>query len=87
MRESLIEKKICDHAKLRGWLVFKATGSKGIPDRIMHKDGKTIYIEVKRTGGKLSKLQEITIKRLNDTGIPATVVYSVEEGVDYVDSQ
>ena len=87
MREALIEKKICDHAKANGWLVFKCTGHKGVPDRILHKDGKTLYIEVKRPGGKLSKLQQITIKRLNDHGIPAVVVYSVQEGIDYVNAQ
>ncbi len=87
MRESVIEKKICDYAKAKGWLVFKCAGSKGIPDRILHKNGKTIYIEVKRPEGKLSKLQKITIKRINDHGIPAVVAYSVKEGIDYVDAQ
>ncbi len=86
MREALIEQKICDYAKANGWLVFKCTGHKGIPDRCAHKDGKTIYIEVKAENGKLSKLQQITIKRLNDHGIPAAVVYSVREGIDFIDS-
>ena len=87
MKESLIEKKVCNYATEQDWLVFKCTGLRGVPDRIFHKDGKTFYIEFKRIGGKLSKLQGVFIKRLKAKSIPVFVINSVEGGIDCVDSQ
>lgn len=87
MRESAIEKKVCNYASDKGWLAFKCTGLKGVPDRIFHKNGKTFYIEFKREGGKPTKLQRVFIKRLMEQSIPVFVIDSVEKGVACVDAQ
>ena len=87
MKESMIEKKVCDYATKKGWLVFKCTGLKGVPDRIFHKEGKTFYIEFKRMEGKLSKIQEVFIRRLTASGIAVYVINSVEGGIACVDAR
>ena len=60
MREQQIQSKIIAYAKANGWLyikVIKASES-GHADIIFLKDGKTIFIEVKKsTGGVKSGLQ------------------------------
>ena len=44
------------------------TNKNGIPDLMCLKDGVTMFIEVKRPNGKLSELQKIRIKQLQDLG-------------------
>jgi len=47
----------------------------GIPDICMILDGHAFFFEVKRPeGGRLSKLQEITIEKINAAGGTAAVV-------------
>ena len=54
-------------------------GTSGIPDIICCYRGKFVAIEVKTLTGKLSKLQEITIKRINEAGGMAIKVTSLQE--------
>ena len=51
----------------------------GIPDIIACVDGQFVAFEVKRKGGKLTKLQEITIQRINAAKGKAYKVQSVGE--------
>lgn len=54
-------------------------GTAGIPDIIICKDGRFIAFEVKMGKGKLTKLQESTIKKILAAGGTAFVVRSVDE--------
>ena len=54
-------------------------GTAGIPDIIACIDGSFYAFEVKNETGKPTKLQKITLSRLNRCGAVATVVRSVEE--------
>ena len=51
----------------------------GIPDIIACVGGYFVAFEVKRPGGKLTKLQEVTIRRINDAKGKACMVQSVAE--------
>ena len=51
----------------------------GIPDIICCYRGKFVLFEVKTSSGKLSKLQKITIKRINEAGGMAFKVVSLQE--------
>jgi hypothetical protein len=84
MRESLIEKKVSDYAKLLGWLTYKFTSPscRGVCDRIYFKSGITILIEFKQLGKKPTKLQLQHINKLKNELIPVYVVDSVEQGKD-----
>jgi len=54
-------------------------GTAGIPDIIACIGGRFIAFEVKVPTGKLTKLQEITIGKINTAGGIAVKVTSVEE--------
>ena len=58
MRESYIEKAVCDYAKSKGWLVFKFLGRRGVPDRIFIRNGTCFYIEFKAPGKEPTELQK-----------------------------
>ena len=54
-------------------------GTAGIPDIIACVDGRFVAFEVKTPSGKLTKLQEITIQRINEATGYACKVTSVGE--------
>lgn len=54
-------------------------GTAGIPDIIVCLKGRFIAFEVKTPSGRLTKLQEITIQRINDAKGKAYKVTSVVE--------
>jgi len=60
-------------------------GTAGIPDIICCIDGRFVAFEVKTPSGKLTKLQEITIQRINDAKGKAYKVTSVEEVIQILD--
>lgn len=84
MKEKTITNQILKYLKARPCcFVFKEHGgiygTAGIPDIICCYRGKFVAIEVKTLTGKLSKLQEITIKRINEAGGMAIKVTSLQE--------
>lgn len=68
------------HIKTHGNMFSKA----GTPDILACVKGHFVAIEVKRPGGVVSKLQELNIKQINDTGGYALVAYSVTEVERYL---
>jgi Holliday junction resolvase len=77
MLESNIQAKIIKRFTDAGYMVIKLikTSKNGIPDLMALKDGKTIFIEVKRPLlGKLSKVQEYRIKELKEYGFETLIL-------------
>jgi Holliday junction resolvase len=77
MLESKIQAKIIKRFTDEGYFVIKLikTNKNGIPDLMILKDGKTIFIEVKRPMvGKLSKVQEYRIKELKEYGFETLIL-------------
>lgn len=88
MRESAIEKKICDYAKSKGCLVFKfvSPGRKGVPDRIIiAPHGRILFMEIKATDKEPTELQYREIRKLNEHHVPVTWTDSVDGGKAWVD--
>lgn len=84
MKEKTITNQILKYLKTEPeCFAFKEHGGiygvSGIPDIICCYKGKFMSFEVKTPQGKLSKLQEITIKRINEAGGIAFKVTSLEE--------
>ena len=81
MLEQQIQKKIIDKLESKGYFVVKTvkTNKNGVPDLIACKDTQCIWIEVKRPGGKLSKLQEYRISEMKRKGLQVMVCYGVDE--------
>jgi len=82
MKESEIEKKVKQHAKLNGWLVFKFTspGRRGVPDNIFLKNKTDIFPEFKFFGKKPNKLQEHLFKKIRKQGFHVPIIDSTEQG-------
>jgi hypothetical protein len=61
-------------------------GTSGIPDIICCFHGRFIAFEVKTQSGKLTKIQEITIQRINDAKGKAYKVTSLEEVINILEN-
>tara|TARA_A200000159_G_scaffold116178_1_gene109573 strand:- start:255 stop:491 length:237 start_codon:yes stop_codon:yes gene_type:complete len=69
--EQQIQTKRIKELEEQGYYVIKLikTNKNGIPDLIaIPPDSEVIFSEVKRPGGKLSKLQEYRLKELKNYG-------------------
>lgn len=75
-RESTIQRNIIKRFEMSGYLVIKLglTNKKGMPDLLCLKNGKAIFIEVKRPGEEPRPLQEYRHKELRDKGFEVLVL-------------
>ena len=73
MKESYIQSQIIVKLESWGWMVVKLiqTNTNGIPDLMAMKDGKTVFIEVKREGEQPAPLQKHRLNQINAKGILA----------------
>ena len=80
MLESKIEKQCVNWAKDNGWLSFKFVSpcNRGVPDRMFLKQGKTVFVEFKQPGGKISTLQRRQIERLRAWDFKVFIIDSLE---------
>lgn len=78
--ESDIERLLCKEVEKLGGRCVK-WGVNGEPDRIvLLPGGLTVFVETKRSDGKLSRLQDEKIRRLRQLGFLVFVPYT-KEGV------
>jgi hypothetical protein len=79
--EQQIQSKIKKYAEGKGWIVIKTIklSEAGFPDLFMFKDGKTIFIEVKKVGGVVSPLQELRQRQLREQGFTCEVIDNLEQ--------
>ena len=75
MLEQQIQTKIIKQLTKEGWLCLKIIklSASGYPDLLCHRNGETMYIEVKRPVGKLSALQQLRIAELREKGITVKI--------------
>lgn len=84
MREQVVEFYLRDRVKDSGGIAYKWTspGNSGVPDRIViFPGGRIVFVELKKPGGKPTKLQEVQHKRLRKLGCDVWVIDS-KESVD-----
>lgn len=84
--EAQIQAKIIKIMENDGWFVVKLiqTNRNGIPDLVAHKEGKTLYVEVKAINGRISPLQAHRITELTKAGIPSFIVRTETEINDII---
>ena len=78
MTEQQVQRKRIKELEEEGYYVIKLikTNKNGIPDLVaIPPNCSVLFSEVKKTGGKLSKIQEYRIKELKNHGVK-TEVYS-----------
>ena len=90
--EKAIDARIQKLVASRGGWSVKFHGSAktraGVPDRLICYCGVFIAVEVKKPGGKPTRIQEFEISRIRDAGgiaIVATDTDTVEQVLNYVD--
>lgn len=74
--ESDIQRKIIKRYEQDGYIVVKISlcNLNGFPDLMLLKDGKVIFVEVKRLGQKPRPLQEYRIQELRKAGFQVFVL-------------
>ena len=87
--EQQIQSKIKKYAEGKGWIVIKTIklSEAGYPDLFMFKDGKTIFIEVKKPGGIISPLQELRQKQLREQGFTCEIIDNLEQFKNEIERQ
>ena len=77
-RESVIERKCILIAKARNWMEVKLErcNKNGMPDRMLMKNGRLIFIEFKNDKGALSEIQKHRHEELRKHGMRVYVVHS-----------
>ena len=74
--ESKIQAQIITKLKKAGWLVMRAItiSESGYPDLFCFRKGWVVFIEVKRPGQKLRKIQEYRKRQLEENGFQVYVM-------------
>ena len=70
MRESTLEAKIVKFCRENGILTYKfsSPSHRGVPDRIMMKNGKVLFMELKAPGKKPTTLQLHEMGKIRQSG-------------------
>lgn len=71
MKEAAIQKKIKETHEKDGWLVIKLiqTTMNGVPDLLMIKGGRAVFVEVKKAKMKSTPLQEYIQNKIRSKDI------------------
>ena len=86
MRESEIERILTFEVKKLGGRAYKwvSPGNDGVPDRIViFRDRTPVFVELKSEKGKLSPLQAVQIRRLEELGQRVEVVKGISGLADF----
>lgn len=85
--EKLIERKLVDAVKAKGGICVKfySAYQRGVPDRIvLMPQGRVYFVELKSTGKKPTKLQELLIGKLRSLGFIVEVIDTIEKLTEFV---
>ena len=66
MNEKLLERKLVKHCKERGILCYKfvSPGCRGVPDRLLIRNGRVLFLELKSERMEPTTLQHREMDRL-----------------------
>ena len=87
MLEKEVEKFLVREVKKIGGVSFKfiSPGNAGVPDRIVIlPSGRVVFAELKTDMGKLTKLQEVQIKKISDLGADVRVLRGIEGVKEFI---
>jgi Holliday junction resolvase len=79
--EAKIQSQIIAHLEKKGYYVVKIiqTNKNGWPDLQALKNGKIVFIEVKKDKGKVSELQKYRHKELSNFGFKTIIAHNINE--------
>lgn len=78
MTEAQWQRKLIEKHEAEGWYVIKLmrANKSGLPDLIMLKPDKVLFIEAKASDGVVSPIQKYRIEELRDKGFTVDVSYA-----------
>lgn len=81
--ESDVEAAILKAARRLGWLCWKfvSPGHKGVPDRILMRKGRVIFLEVKKWGEEPTTQQNIRADEIRAKGVEVFWVDNLEDAL------
>lgn len=87
MLEHTVEAHLLARCRRAGLLYLKLTspGRAGVPDRIVIAPASTVFVEVKRPGDRLRRLQQVVIDKMRGAGATVHVVDTIAGVDDLVD--
>lgn len=88
MLEKDIEKILVTEVRKLGGRAYKwvSPGNDGVPDRIVILPGlQPIFVELKTETGRLSAIQNVQIKRLQELGQEVEVLYGLQQVRDFLE--
>lgn len=89
MLEKDIEKFLVREVKNLGGLCYKwvSPGNAGVPDRIVLLPNRpAMFVELKTDKGKLSKLQEVQVKKIRSVNDQVYILHGLEEVKEFIKS-
>lgn len=87
--EKLVERKLVELVKARGGMCIKLLCDQliGLPDRLcLFPNGEAIFVELKTTGRKPSRIQVFMHKKLRALGFRVEVIDTIQGVIDFVNS-
>lgn len=87
--EKLVERKLVELVKARGGMCIKLLCDQliGLPDRLcLFPNGEVVFVELKTTGRKPSRIQVFMHKKLRALGFRVEVIDTVQGVIDFVNS-
>ena len=79
--EGKLVNQVNKYLKDNGWFQVNliSTSVSGIPDRLILKDGRYIWLELKAEGGRVSPIQTYIIDKLKKQGAEVYVIYTLAQ--------
>lgn len=90
MKESDIEKRVCDHVRKLGGIAYKFTSParRNVPDRLMVlPGGVSFFMEFKAPGKTPTSGQHREMDRLENLGQSVYWTDNINEGIEMVDME
>lgn len=87
--EKLVERKLAELVKACGGMCIKLLCDQliGLPDRLcLFPNGEVVFVELKTTGRKPSRIQVFMHKKLRALGFRVEVIDTVQGVIDFVNS-
>ncbi len=87
--EKLVERKLAELVKACGGMCIKLLCDQliGLPDRLcLFPNGEVIFVELKTTGRKPSRIQVFMHKKLRALGFRVEVIDTIQGVIDFVNS-
>ena len=84
--EKAVERYLTDRVKnINGWAFkFTSPGMSGVPDRIILRRGRVVFVEMKAPGAGLTKRQRIMHRCFAGLGFPVEVIRTRGEADDLI---